>query len=465
MEKKFSVLYSSFFVVLLLILQVSIAQPSVCDWRGYASINVTTEALANISHYVTSYTNGIQGTNGSIYSDGYYILHVSGSSGDNITLQICGVNSTQGTKTWACTTGYNTLNISINTSSTGSSCSYNCGCTNNYCVHRVCRAASTYCGDSYCDSGETCTSCAADCGTCPGGSTGGTTGGTTTGGTTTAVVNTTVTIPNASSTSPGVVTVDPNKSADLKVDEVTIEVNGTASGAVTIKESSLPAGANIAISTDAGAVYKYLDITTTVPKDKIESVKIKFKVEKSWLTSNNIDPSTISLQRYVNNQWTKLPTTKLSEDDTYIYYEAESPGLSIFSIIGEKATTLACPYECCVSETGYTNKACASVYECKNRKCVAITTPTACPTCAECTDWSECIDSQQTRTCFKCSADTGYKCQASPETKTCVEKKMLPIYIGIGVVIVLGIILWILLKRKKPHEHHLHHEHHNHTEG
>lgn len=48
----------------------------------------------------------------------------------------------------------------------GSSCSASIECSGGYCVHGICRSSSTYCGDSYCDSGEMCSSCPQDCGIC-----------------------------------------------------------------------------------------------------------------------------------------------------------------------------------------------------------------------------------------------------------------------------------------------------------
>jgi len=51
----------------------------------------------------------------------------------------------------------------------GSSCTRNEECSSGYCVHSICRSTATYCGDVYCDSGESCSSCSADCGQCPGG--------------------------------------------------------------------------------------------------------------------------------------------------------------------------------------------------------------------------------------------------------------------------------------------------------
>lgn len=49
----------------------------------------------------------------------------------------------------------------------GSSCSSNEVCESGHCVHSVCRPSDPYCGDDYCDSGESCSSCSGDCGSCP----------------------------------------------------------------------------------------------------------------------------------------------------------------------------------------------------------------------------------------------------------------------------------------------------------
>ena len=45
----------------------------------------------------------------------------------------------------------------------GSSCSLNSECLGGYCTHTICRSSSTYCGDGYCDTGENYSSCSEDC--------------------------------------------------------------------------------------------------------------------------------------------------------------------------------------------------------------------------------------------------------------------------------------------------------------
>lgn len=50
----------------------------------------------------------------------------------------------------------------------GTGCSTADKCKGGYCVHGVCRSSSSYCGDKYCDTDlESCYYCSADCGACP----------------------------------------------------------------------------------------------------------------------------------------------------------------------------------------------------------------------------------------------------------------------------------------------------------
>jgi hypothetical protein len=48
----------------------------------------------------------------------------------------------------------------------GSACAAASDCLGGFCVHNLCRNATPYCGDVFCDTGETCTSCSGDCGAC-----------------------------------------------------------------------------------------------------------------------------------------------------------------------------------------------------------------------------------------------------------------------------------------------------------
>ena len=90
-----------------------------------------------------------------------------------------------------------------------------------------------------------------------------------------------------------------------------------------------------------GAIYRYLEIIEeNITDNDIGSVTITFKVEKSWIEGENIDENTITLKRYnpENGGWVSLPTVKVSEDATYVYFSATSPGLSYFAVSGTTMT-------------------------------------------------------------------------------------------------------------------------------
>lgn len=85
-----------------------------------------------------------------------------------------------------------------------------------------------------------------------------------------------------------------------------------------------------------GTVYKNTNIWVgtggIANSDTIENAVIGFKVEKAWIEKNEIDTSSLALW-YYNKAWNKLETKKVSEDDTYIYFEAKTQGFGHFVIV------------------------------------------------------------------------------------------------------------------------------------
>jgi PGF-pre-PGF domain-containing protein len=84
--------------------------------------------------------------------------------------------------------------------------------------------------------------------------------------------------------------------------------------------------------------YVYLDIKLTsndvyMHENEFEFLKFHFKINKSWINENNIDLDSVKLYRF-NNDWQQLFTILIDEDDLYFYFEAESPGLSIYTVVG-----------------------------------------------------------------------------------------------------------------------------------
>ena len=84
-----------------------------------------------------------------------------------------------------------------------------------------------------------------------------------------------------------------------------------------------------------GQVYKYIDIWIGsggfANPDNIGNAVVGFRVSKAWITENGIIVDSITLQHFDEN-WNSLQTAKVSEDDEYIYFEAETPGFSPFAI-------------------------------------------------------------------------------------------------------------------------------------
>ena len=102
----------------------------------------------------------------------------------------------------------------------------------------------------------------------------------------------------------------------------------------------------ILISSNVGAppkevdarVYSYIEIEKeNLNNEEIENVKIKFKVNRSWIRSNELNPEFVSLYRFSSNRWDRLSTTLMSVDKESYVYEAITPGFSTFAIAGRES--------------------------------------------------------------------------------------------------------------------------------
>ena len=131
-------------------------------------------------------------------------------------------------------------------------------------------------------------------------------------------------------------TVNINKTEDVAVTQVIINVKNSVNNiqVVVTKLAEKPATVTQEVS---GKVYHYIEVNkTNITDTSVNNATLRFKVEKSWLTSNNVNESTVTLYRYDNNAWNKLETTKIGDLDTdNILYEAVAPGLSVFAISGD----------------------------------------------------------------------------------------------------------------------------------
>jgi PGF-pre-PGF domain-containing protein len=91
-----------------------------------------------------------------------------------------------------------------------------------------------------------------------------------------------------------------------------------------------------------GIVYRNVNIWVGDEKfspASISDASITFQVKKDWISGNSVDPVSMKLLRYAGGTWSQLPTAKIGEDGTYIYYLAKTPAFSIFAVssMDEKA--------------------------------------------------------------------------------------------------------------------------------
>jgi PGF-pre-PGF domain-containing protein len=143
--------------------------------------------------------------------------------------------------------------------------------------------------------------------------------------------------------SPGVVSVPAGGSQTLGVEgraitELTFHALQDLQGTVTVQVlKERPAG--LVKVAAPGVVYQYLNIfTENLDPEGVGSVTIEFRVEKAWISAENIEEGTITLCRYstLTDEWVTLPTRKVGEDANYSYFSAESPGFSVFTVIGSR---------------------------------------------------------------------------------------------------------------------------------
>ena len=127
-----------------------------------------------------------------------------------------------------------------------------------------------------------------------------------------------------------------------EITRVVINANSTIRTAeITVEQLEKP----LNITNVSGIPYCYFNVTTTNLTDtNMTNATIEFKVNKTWINERNMDEATITLNRYsdMNNNWSALPTSKIEEDTTSLYFASETPGFSLFAISGhEKPAYLA----------------------------------------------------------------------------------------------------------------------------
>ncbi|QLC49417.1 PGF-pre-PGF domain-containing protein [Methanolobus zinderi] len=109
-------------------------------------------------------------------------------------------------------------------------------------------------------------------------------------------------------------------------------------GKITVTIEVLKNTSTFSNSVASGTVYKNINIwvgkTGYATEENIRDPVIGFRVDREWLLENDIDQSSLELQRYSGGVWNKLSTELCGSDEEYLYFEAKTPGFSPFAITG-----------------------------------------------------------------------------------------------------------------------------------
>jgi PGF-pre-PGF domain-containing protein len=124
---------------------------------------------------------------------------------------------------------------------------------------------------------------------------------------------------------------------EIEITTITIDVVDTVQDVeITVTEVDVLPQADVEIGLSSGETYQAFQITTVGVNDtNIEFATMDFKVDKAWLAAQGGIRNDIILFRKQEsaNQWDPLQTSFSSEDDTYYYFSAVTPGFSMFAII------------------------------------------------------------------------------------------------------------------------------------
>jgi hypothetical protein len=130
--------------------------------NGTISVAFIDNDTMNVS---TSLTQQINYTVDQFIVSRNYTVNTTDSSGDLVSTQNVSTDSSGVATFLLASDSIASVGFYLNDKENGESCSASSECVGS-CVHLICRASSTYCGDGFCDTGESCSSCSGDCGVC-----------------------------------------------------------------------------------------------------------------------------------------------------------------------------------------------------------------------------------------------------------------------------------------------------------
>ena len=141
---------------------------------------------------------------------------------------------------------------------------------------------------------------------------------------------------------------------DVRAINLTV-INDATNVKITVSTLS---GQPADVTAPADTVFKYFLMTPLgIDDSNVATAKVQFRVNKTWFTENNLDPATTKLNRYHNSMWEVLTTVQISSDETYYYFEAETPGFSTFAVTATEKGAPVVPTTCTTTcPAGYSQK-------------------------------------------------------------------------------------------------------------
>ncbi|PPA80256.1 MAG: hypothetical protein C00003105_01764 [ANME-2 cluster archaeon HR1] len=114
----------------------------------------------------------------------------------------------------------------------------------------------------------------------------------------------------------------------------------TNSGTVATQVEILKNTSTLVDTAAPDNIYKNLNIWAGnqgwATSKNIDNPVIEFYVEKSWITANNIDETTITMNRYNSGNWDKLTTTLINRDAEKLYFISNTSGFVSFAVTGKQ---------------------------------------------------------------------------------------------------------------------------------
>ncbi|KAF5423468.1 MAG: hypothetical protein C5S41_07250 [Candidatus Methanomarinus sp.] len=114
----------------------------------------------------------------------------------------------------------------------------------------------------------------------------------------------------------------------------------TNSGTVATQVEILKNTSTLVDTAAPDNIYKNLNIWAGnqgwATSKNIDNPVIEFYVEKSWITANNIDETTITMNRYNSGNWDKLTTTLINRDAEKLYFMSNTSGFVSFAVTGKQ---------------------------------------------------------------------------------------------------------------------------------